>query len=152
MVTGSQPYSETCLVHFTMRHTNPWHVHSPRIPALIPDTLSLRLTLFSIIYLKHLTWWSQTTADPSHSARVGNSRVKSLSHHYGQFLWFIFPPYHGTLGSDLQAWKLALEYHHARDLYCHKHCCFMTLDVPYCLGTLVWWATNAFTKDHYGMK
>lgn len=29
-----------------------------------PDTLSLRLTLFSIIYLKHLTWWSQTTADP----------------------------------------------------------------------------------------
>lgn len=28
-----------------------------------PDTLSLRLTLSSIIYLKHLTW-SQTTADP----------------------------------------------------------------------------------------
>ena len=29
-----------------------------------PDTLSMRLTLFSIVYFKHLTWWSQTAADP----------------------------------------------------------------------------------------
>ena len=48
---------------------SPWDTLIPdtfilqRYTSSHPDTLSLRLTLSSIIYLKHLTW-SQTTADP----------------------------------------------------------------------------------------
>lgn len=133
MVTGSQPYSETCLGYIIMRHTNPWHIHSPGIYQLSPWH-SVPETHLVFYYLPQASYLIPNNCRPQvPSVRVGNSKV-NLSPTTMTSL-FDFSSLHTMVLSLKQIsrpGKLALEYHHARDLYCHKHCCFMTLDVPSC--------------------
>lgn len=129
-----------------MGHTIPWHVQSPGIYQSSSGHYPQRLPLLSRTYLKHLTWWSQPAAGPKSPVSESGIPGWNLSPSATASLFIVYSLHTMVLPLKqiCRPGKLAWEYHHACDLYCHKHCCSVTSDVSPC-RTLVPLVTTSIT-------